>query len=317
MLAVWLLWTGCGRTGSDAPERKGGGGEIRVLLPAEPRDLDPNATQDEIGLLVAPNLYSRLVMIDSDSNVLPDLAESWDVRQGGLEYIFHLREGVRWHDGHPFRAADVRWTLEHQARRPTFASDVYRKIAGVETPDERTVIVRLREPWAPFLSMIASYGAFILHQPHSPKETVPRPTPIGTGPFRFVAWEKGRRIVLGANLDFFRRGPFLDRVIYEFEPDYDRGPQRLIDGKSDLLVVRPSLDSLPRLARNPELRVATFPGDGQYSLMFNLRRRPFQDLRVRRAVNQAIDRPALLARALHGYGTPGFGFYTPAMAWAF
>ncbi|HEV2845597.1 MAG TPA: ABC transporter substrate-binding protein [Thermoanaerobaculia bacterium] len=317
LFAAGLLWAGCGRIRSDAPERKGGGGELRVVLPAEPRDLDPNATQDEMGLLVAPNLYSRLVMIDADSNVLPDLAERWEVGKGGLEYIFHLREGVRWHDGHPFRAADVRWTLKHQSPRPTFASDVYRKIAAVETPDERTVIVRLREPWAPFLPMIASYGAFILHPPHSPREVVPRPSPIGTGPFKFVAWEKGRRIVLAANPDFFRRGPFLDRVVYEFEPDHHRGPQRLIDGKSDLLVVRPPLDSLPRLARSPELRVATFPGDGQYSLMFNLRRRPFQDLRVRRAVNQAIDRPALLARALYGYGTPGLGFYPPALAWAF
>jgi peptide/nickel transport system substrate-binding protein len=317
LVAACLLWAGCGGAGSGSPERKGGGGELRVLLPAEPRDLDPNGIQDEVSLLLAPSLYNRLVMTDADSRILPDLAGSWEVSQDGLRYTFHLRDGVRWHDGHPFQASDVLWTLEHQARRRSLGEGAYRRIAGVETPDERTVVVRLREPWSPFLAMIASYGAFILHPPHSPGEKVPRPRPIGTGPFKLQAWEKGRRIVLGANHDYFRTGPFLDRVVYEFEPDPHRGPQRLINGEADYLVVRPPLGILPRLARNPELRVATFPGDGQYSLLFNLRRRPFQDLRVRRAFNMAIDRPALLTRALFGYGTPGMGFYTPAVAWAF
>ncbi len=315
--AACLLWAGCGGAGSGASERKGGGGELRVLLPAEPRDLDPNGIQDEVSLLLAPSLYNRLVMLDADSRILPDLAGSWEVGADGLEYTFHLRDGVRWHDGHPFQAADVRWTLEHQASRQSFGEEAYRRIAAVETPDERTVVVRLREPWSPFLAMIASYGAFILHPPHSPGEKVPRASPIGTGPFKLQAWEKGRRIVLGANHDYFRTGPFLDRVVYEFEPDPDRGPQRLIDGEADYLVVRPPLGVLPRLARSPEVRVVTFPGDSQYSLAFNLRRRLFQDLRVRRAFNLAVDRPALLARALFGYGTPGMGFYTPAVAWAF
>lgn len=314
-MASCLLWAAC--AGSGTPEQKGGGGELRVLLPAEPRDLNPNSIQDEIGLLLAPSLYNRLVMLDSDSRLLPDLAESWEVSDDGRTYTFHLRDGVRWHDGHPLRAADVRWTLEHQARQRSFAEEAYRRLAGVETPDERTVVVRLREPWSPFLTIIASYGGFILHPPHSAADQVPRPQPVGTGPFKLLSWEKGRRIVLEANHDYFRAGPFLDRVVYRFEPDPDRGPQRLIDGDADYLAARPPLPLLPGLARNPALRVATFPGDGQYSLVFNLRRQPFQDLRVRQAFNMAVDRPALLARALFGYGTPGLGFYTPAVAWAF
>lgn len=299
------------------PVGKGGGGELRVLIPAEPQDLDPNSSQDEMGLLLAPNLYNRLVMLDTDSRVLPDLAESWAVGKGGTEYTFRLREAVRWHDGHPFSAADVKWTLENLARRPSL-SGAARRIAAVETPDARTVVVRLREPWAPFLAVIGNYGTFILHRPHSLEEAVPRAhQPIGTGPFKLLAWDEGRRIVLGANLDFFRPGPFLDRVVYVFESDPRRGPERLAAGEVDYLATRPPLSLLPSLSRNPELRVETSPGDGQYSLVFNLRRRPFRDLRVRQAVNHAIDRPALLARALYGYGTPGLGFYTPAVAWAF
>ncbi|HEX9943862.1 MAG TPA: ABC transporter substrate-binding protein [Thermoanaerobaculia bacterium] len=319
LLALLPLWTACERRTSPLLETKGGGGEFRVLLPIEPRDLDPNSTQDEISLLLAPNLYNRLVMLDIDSRLHPDLAASWEVGQGGLEYTFHLREGVRWHDGRPFAAADVRWTLEHLARRPSYAVEALRRIAAVETPDERTVVVRLTEPWAPFLATIAVHGVFILPRPEpgAPEKDPGRGKPVGTGPFRFAEWVQGQRIVLTANRSFFRPGPFLDRVVFTFEPDSNRSPELLASGRADYAMLRPSAALLPRLARDPRLRVLTSPSEGRYYLAFNLRRPPFGDPRVREAFNRALDRTALLERALYGYGAPGFGFYTPAVAWAY
>ncbi|HEV2851529.1 MAG TPA: ABC transporter substrate-binding protein [Thermoanaerobaculia bacterium] len=317
LAALLLLWTACGRRSPSALEAKGGGGELRVVLPAEPTELDPNSSRDEIAHLLAPSLYSRLLMLDADSRLHPDLAESWEVSQGGLLYTFHLRHGVRWHDGHPFEAADVRWTLEQLAKHPAFAAEAVRRIDWVETPDEHTVIVHLREPWAPFLSTLAGFGTFILPRPSEGARWPAGAPPVGTGPFRFAEWVPGRRIVLAANRSFFRPGPFLDRVVYTFEPDPNRGPGLLTTGQADYLVQRPSLALLPRLARDPRLRVLTSPSDGRYYLAFNLRRRPFDDPRVREAFNRALDRPALLEHALYGYGAPGFGFYTPAVAWAY
>lgn len=317
LVVLPLLWTACGRQPPSPLEAKGGGGELRVVLPAEPTELDPNSSRDEITHLVAPNLYSRLLMLDADSRLHPDLAESWEAGQGGLLYTFHLRPGVRWHDGRPFEASDVRWTLAQLARHPAFAGEAVRRITRVETPDEHTVIVHLREPWAPFLSTLAGLGTFILPRPHEGPRRPAGALPVGTGPFRFVEWIPGRRLVLAANPSFFRPGPFLDRVVYTFEPDPNRGPELLITGRADYVVQRPSPALLPRLARDPRLRVLTSPSDNRYYLAFNLRRRPFDDPRVREAINRALDRPALLERALYGYGAPGFGFYTPAVAWAY
>ena len=317
ILSMALLHsTACDRPAPSLLETKGGGGEFRVLLPAEPLDLDPNSIRDEISLLLAPNLYSRLAMLDADARLHPDLAERWEVSPDGRRYTFHLRRGVSWHDGRPFQAADVKWTLEHLARRaePTFASEALRRIARVETPDEHTVTVHLSGAWAPFLPTIADNGVFILPRPAQGSK---RQATVGTGPFRLAEWVSGKRIVVTANRSFFRPGPFLDRVIYTFEPDPDLGPELVASGKVDQVLLRPSLSRLPRLARDERLRVFTSPSDGRYYLAFNLRRKPFDDLRVREAVNRALDRPALLERALHGYGAPGYGFYTPAVAWAY
>jgi peptide/nickel transport system substrate-binding protein len=320
LLFVLLPGTACERQApASLLETKGGGGRFRVLLPAEPRDLDPNSISDESSLVMAPNLYSRLAMLDEDARLHPDLAESWDVSPGGLQYTFHLRAGVRWHDGRPFEAADVRWTLEHLQRHPSLAAEALRRIAAVETPDEHTVILRLREPWAPFLPALAGNGVFILPRPGpgSRLESGGHQVPVGTGPFRLLEWVPGRHIVLAANHSFFRPGPFLDEVVYTYEPNSNRGPELLAANQADHLVLRPSLGLLPRLARDPRLRVLTSPSDSRYYLAFNLRRRPFEDLRVRQAINQALDRPALMERALFGYGSPGYGFFTPAVAWAY
>lgn len=323
VLATVLLFIACGRPAPSLLETKGGGGDFRVLLPSEPVNLDPNSSRDEMALLVAPNLYSRLVMLDADARLHPDLAERWEVSPDGRRYTFHLRRGVSWHDGRPFQAADVRWTLETLAHReaPSFTAEAVRRIVRVETPDEQTVTVHLSEPWAPFLSTIAEVGIYILPRPNpgSRKKVAGRSAgvAVGTGPFQLAEWVPGKRIVLTANRSFFRPGPFLDRVIYTFEPDPDRGPELMLSGKVDYILVRPPIALLPRLTQDERLRISISPGDGRYYLAFNLRRKPFDDPRVREAVNRALDRPSLLERALHGYGAPGYGFYTPAVAWAY
>ena len=274
--------------------------------------------RDEIALQLAPNLYSRLVMLDVGGKLHPDLAESWDADPTGLTYTFRLRSGVQWHDGRPFGAGDVRWTFEHLARKPSFAAEALRRIAGIETPDERTVILHLREPWAPLLSTLAGYGAFILPRPVAGAPAAKAGAPVvGTGPFRFGSWTRGREIVLLANPQYFRPGPFLDRVVYRFQPDPGRAPEMIATGEADYTMVRPLLSRLPALARDSRLTVRTSPSDSRYLLVFNLRRPPFSDRRVREAVSRALDRPALLQTALYGYGSPAVGFYTPAVAWAY
>ncbi len=315
LVAVFLI-AGCQARGFlPPPAIEPEGGELRVLLPFEPRSLDPNSPHDEAALILASNLFNKLVAFDADSRLYPDLAESWSVGEGGLSYTFALRRGVHWHDGRPFTAADVRWTFEQMAGKPGLAAGAIRRIARIETPDDATVVVRLEEPWAPFLSTLAWYGAFILPR-HAP-DGIAENRPVGTGPFRLGEWVHGERLVLSANRSFFRPGPWLDRIIYTFGSESDKVVELLLSGTIDYTLVRPPIEAFPRLEREPEIRVATFPADSRTYCAFNLRRPPLADLRVREAINRAIDRQEILGRALHGFGAPAFGFYSPAVGWAY
>src|SRR5215218_9764048 len=136
---------------SSALSVSGRGGELRVLIPGDPRGFDPNDLGDEIAQALAPSLFSTLLTLDTESRFLPDLAASWEVTDGGRTYIFHLRKGVLWHDGHPFGSGDVRFTLQRLRSQRSASHEAVRRISRIETPDDYTVVLRLREPWAPFL----------------------------------------------------------------------------------------------------------------------------------------------------------------------
>lgn len=290
----------------------GRGGELRVLIPGDPRGFDPNDLGDEIAQILAPNLFSTLVTLDTESRLLPDLAASWEVADGGRTYTFHLRQGVLWHDGKPFGSGDVRFTLERLRSHRSVSQEAVRRIISIETPDDRTVVLRLREPWAPFLVTLAWGGTYIL-----PRHASSQEKPVGTGPFRFREWVRGERLVVEASPRFHRPGPFLDRVVFLVVPDSFEAAERLARGEADYTITRIPLLELPRLERTPGLRVVTLPSSGRIFCAFNLRRPPLGDLRVREAINRAVDRGDLVRRALHGYGAPGFGFYTPSVPWAY
>jgi peptide/nickel transport system substrate-binding protein len=295
-------------------------GTLRVALRAEPKTLNPN-TWDEAAGSVGRNLYNQLVSLDTDLNPIPDLARSWEVSADGLVYTFHLADGVSWHDGRPFGSGDVAWTLRALRSEKAFAHDLAVRIAAVETPDAATVVVRLAEPWAPFLTTLAWYGTYILprhlHAGARFGEAAADRAPVGTGPFLFTEWEPGR-IVLTANRRYFRPGPHVERLVYRILGEAEAASATpLLRGEIDYLTLRPRPERLQALRREPGLVIDSRPSDARYYAGFNVRHPPFGDLRVRRAVNMALDREALVARVLAGYGAPAYGFYTPAVAWAF
>lgn len=313
-LAPALLLTACQprEPSSTALSVGGRGGELRVLIPGDPRGFDPNDLGDEIAQVLAPSLFSALVNLDTEGRLLPDLAESWEVADGGRTYVFHLRKGVHWHDGRPFSSGDVRFTLERLRDQRSVSHEAVRRIVSIETPDDSTVVLRLSEPWAPFLATLAWGGTFIL-----PRHASGQEKPVGTGPFRFGEWVRGKRLVMEASPRFHRPGPFLDRVVFLVVPDSLQAAERLLRGEADYSITRIPLHQLPRLERSPGLRVVTVPSSARIFCAFNLRRPPLGDVRVREAINRAIDRGDLVRRALFGYGAPGVGFYTPSVPWAY
>lgn len=303
---------------------KGGDGTLRMSLAGEPASLNPNLRidggPDEFALILGQNLFGKLISLTADGTILPDLATRWEESDDGVTYTFHLRDGVRWHDGRPFTAEDVRATLA-RVRAESSNRDLAAHIASVDVLDERTVKVQLTSRWAAFIPSLAWYGAAILpahvYASGAWRDHPANAQPVGTGPFRFKQWDRGLRIVLEKNDEYYGPGPYVDSLEYLIVQSPEAGVPMLLDGRVDLLLSRPAPDRVHELSRAKGIRVTTAPGDGRTYIGFNLRRPVFADLRARRAVSLAIDRRALIDRALFGFGAPAVGFYTPAVAWAY
>jgi ABC-type transport system substrate-binding protein len=318
--------TGCILTGACAdrpsPPRdvKGGDGVLRLSLPGEPRSLNPNvAPLDELSLLIGQNIFSKLVSLADDGGILPEIAERWDESADGRTYTFYIRRGIRFHDGQPLTADDVRTTFARIAESSN--SEVGRRVASVQAPDPATVVITLETPWAAFIPTLGWYGTSILpahiYANRAWRGNPANMRPIGSGPFKFKSWDPGHRIVLEKNADYFGQGPYVDELEYVIAASPAAGVRLLLDGRTDYLVGRAPATMMPELSRAPGIRVSTSPSDGRAYLAFNMRRAPFNDLRARRAVNLAIDRLRIIDRVLSGLGTPAVGFYTPAVAWAY
>jgi peptide/nickel transport system substrate-binding protein len=302
-------------------EVKGGDGVLRLSLAGEPKTLNPNlAPLDEYAFIIGENIFSKLVARADDGTVLPDVAERWTQSADGRAYTFYIRPGIRFHDGTPLTGEDIRSTFARIGESAN--GEIAQHVAGVDVDaGGRSVTVRLTAPWAAFLPTLAWFGASILpahvYGGSSWRNNPANVRPIGSGPFRFKSWDLGRRIVLEKFPDYFGQGPYVDELDYIVTPSAGAAAQLVEQGGADFMIGRPPTDEVRRLAQTPGVRVSTAPSDSRGYLAFNLRHAPFNDIRLRRAVNLALDRRAIIDKALWGFGTPAFGFYTPGVAWAY
>jgi len=320
VVLILLTAVACTRGESPKGDVKGGDGVLRLSLPGEPKSLNPNTEPlDELAMFVGENIFSKLVARADDGTVLPGVAERWTEAADRRSYTFYIRPGIRFHDGTPLTAEDVRATFAHigESANP----DLAEHIAGVDVDAGKSVTIHLKAPWAAFLPTLAWFGASILPA-HvyggGPWRGNPaNMKPIGSGPFRFKTWEPGHRIVLEKFPQYFGQGPYVDEVEYLIVPNTANSVRLLQEGRIDTMIGRPPGDLVAELLRTPGLRVSIAPTASRAYLAFNVGHPPFSDLRLRRAVNHALDRRTLVEHALYGLGTPAFGFYTPGVAWAY
>ena len=303
------------------PEPKGGNGEFRVVIAGEPASLNPNLKTDDNAFNVSQSLFNKLVTLDADYRVIPDLATRWEISSDGLSYTFFLAPNIKWHDNQPCTSADVKWTLEAITQQKGYAQDLAGRIAEITTPNATTVVMRLKEPFAPFISSLAWYGTFILPK-HIYENTdwTKNPAnekPIGTGPFKFVEWVKDDHITATANKEYFRTGPWLDKVTWRFAKPTLTGMDLVLKGDADYTQASPPRERVAELSKTPGISLKTYASTNRYFVGFNFRRKPLDDLRVRKAFNQIIDRSVVLSRAYAGLGTVGVGMYTPGIPWAY
>ena len=299
---------------------------VVVAVQADPEHLNPAITTASHTHAVADSLFNGLVARDRDNRPVPDLAERWTVSEDGLAYTFHLAE-ARWHDGQPVTSADVKFSfeqvlLQHHART---SASLKGRLAGIETPDPRTVVLRLSAPYAPLLQQLDVTEAPILpahvYGSSDPREHPANMAPVGSGPFRFVAYSRDDAVTLERNPDYFKPGlPLIDRLIFRVLPDARTALLAFQAGEIDVLRSIGGADARV-LGSQPGVTVEAVgagPGGGNcvMTVVFNLDRPALQDIRLRQAIAHAVDRERIVADVLFGRGRVAAAPIASGIGWA-
>ncbi len=280
---------------------------VTVALPTDAVTLDPHDTNDYISGMVNLHLYNRLVRMNSQGQIEPDLAMSWEVSADGLEWTFHLRRGVRFHDGTPVTAEVVKASFD-RIRLDTsgkLRSSVYNFLCGVEVVDEYTVKLISCEAFGAFLPNISSVLNGGIVNPAAVERAGDRYSrnPVGTGPFRLVEWVPGDRIVLERNPDYYEPGvPTIDRLVFRIVPEAATRMIMLQTGEVDAIYPVQMTD-IARLRSQPGVALRTGLKNQVLFLSLNQTYEPFKDVRVRLAINHAINLPLVIGRLYSGAAT--------------
>ena len=268
--------------------------------------LDPTtASAAAIGEVVHLNVLEGLTKIGMDGKVSPLLAESWSIDPDGRVYTFKLRKGVKFHDGEAFDASDVKFSFERaKAEGSTNKAKkaVFDNISRIDTPDALTVILVLNNADGNFLFRMGENTAVIL-DPKSAAGTATKP--VGTGPFKLEDWKKGSSITLVKNADY--RGAAavkMKKVTFRFINDPAAQVAALLAGDIDGMPRFGAPQNLKQFQGDKRFTVEIGGTEGKTIVSINNRRKPFDDVRVRRAIAAAIDRKAIIDGAMEGYGAP-------------
>uniref|UniRef100_UPI00356816C0 ABC transporter substrate-binding protein n=1 Tax=Paracoccus seriniphilus TaxID=184748 RepID=UPI00356816C0 len=276
-----------------------------------PPNLDPTgvaaAATDEV---VYANLFEGLTRFGPDGSVRPALAASWDVEDEGRSYLFHLREGVTFHDGTAFDAEDVRFSLDRaRAADSTNAQkQLFAGIEAVEIVDPLTVRVRLTQPDGNFPFKMAWGDAVMVSQDGIADIAT---APVGTGPFRFERWVQGDRVELSAYDGYWGEKPALTRATFRFISDPTAAFAAMMAEDVDAFPNFPAPETLPQLQADPRFEVIVGTTEGETILAMNNSQPPLDDIRVRQAIAHAINRSDIINGAMFGYGTPIGSHFAP------
>lgn len=293
------------------------GGTLVVAINDNPPNLMSGISTDIATGAVTGQIYDTLVSLTTDLKLEPSLATSWARSDDGLSYTFRLRPGVTWHDGKPFTSADVKYSFEQvSGKYNSMAMSAFQGIAGIDTPDDLTVIIRMKGPDPAFFPWGLAQPSGQIFAKHIYEGTDPTNNPnnyapIGTGPFRFKEWVRGSHITVERNPDYFdKEHVYLDRVVFQVMPEASARQLALERGDVDHLpyVALPAAAVEP-LANFPETEIVDLPRppQGEIIMFFNLRNEPLSKKEVRHAIAYGIDRDLLVALALNGRGKVATG----------
>ncbi len=285
-----------------------------MIIESSPTNLDPRVGVDAQSERIDELLFDSLVRRDAHFTVQPWLAERWEIPDPQT-YVFHLRHGVRFHNGQPLTARDVKWTfdslLSGKIRSPK--TSTYAPVSRVDAPDDYTVIFHLKQPFAPLLWNLSDGAIGIV--PYGSGEDF-NLHPVGSGPFRFVSAQQDKNVIIERNPDYWATPAKLDRVEFKVIPDATTQALELRKQSADVAINSLVADTVVALERDHNLTVMDAPGTIYAYLALNLRDPILKDVRVRRAIAYAIDVQPIIHYLLRDEARPAYSVLPP-QHWAY
>jgi peptide/nickel transport system substrate-binding protein len=308
-----------GSDGGDDGAASGGSKTLIVALRSNPVNLDPHTTTVSEDTNITNQIYNTLVGTNESLEPVPELATEWEISDDGLTYTFQLAEGVEFHDGTPFDADAVVFNFERvMSDEITSPQKEYLSpVKSVKADGPSTVVITLKQPSASFLGVLSTQVGQIV-SPTAVEESGEDygAHPVGTGPFKFVEWVADSRVIVEKNESYFEDGlPKIDGIRFDIIPDGAVALTAVRTGDADISLEVPEEQ---RELLDSEDGVSVVEGDGLRTdvMLFNSAKPPFDNVNLRRAINYAIDRQALVEGSLGGLGTPAYGMLTPS-EWAY
>ncbi|MEW9677175.1 ABC transporter substrate-binding protein [Lentibacillus sp. L22] len=307
ILLFCFMISGCSskESGGDASKKK----EITVRINSDPDFLDPHKAEASITDRMMLNVFEGLMNPTTEGGVEPGIAEKYEVSDDGLIYTFTLRDGVKFHNNEPVTAEDVVYSFNRITGKETGEplSEDFTDIKKVDTPDDKTVVIKLKQPNSSFLNKLTGKNAAIIPKAN---EEHHNDSPIGTGPFKFVEYNPENNLVLEKFDDYWKDGiPYLDKVTFAFQVDDSSAFLNLQSGQIDISDV-------------PEHKTAELGDDysiieqnnnSVFLLGLNNAEKPFNDVKVRQALNYAIDKDQIIEATFSGHATKVGSNMSPAM----
>ncbi|MFH1459633.1 MAG: peptide-binding protein [Candidatus Omnitrophota bacterium] len=288
---------------------------------ADARNLLPLLASDSASSGVCGLVFNGLVKYDKDLNLIGDLAQKWEVQNQGLTIIFYLRQGVKWHDGVKLTARDVEFTYQSlinpQVRTP-YSGD-FKKVKSLEIIDDYTIKITYEEPFSPGLS---SWGMGVIPEHLLKDEDLNNTSfsrnPVGTGPYKFVKWKTQEQIVLDVNPDYFEGRPFIERCIFRIIPDSTTMFLELQNLSIDYMGLSPLqfMRQTDSAFFKTNYQKFNTQGFNFTYLGYNLENEKFKDVRIRQALNYAVDKQEIINGVLLGQGRECTGPFAPK-SWAY
>jgi peptide/nickel transport system substrate-binding protein len=328
MFAALFALSACSKSGGTS---SAGSDDLRIALPINPTQLNTILFQNSIENMVDGLIFDGLVTLDAQHNQVPDLAEAaptqanGGISKDGLTLTYHLRHGVKWHDGVPFTSKDVKFTWQAIMNKANNVTSLhgYDQIASIDLPDDYTVVFHMK-------TVFPSAVDTIFGESDSPYRILPQhllakypnlnqvpfnSAPIGTGPYKFARWLRGDRIVLTANPDYFRGAPHIKTLTLLNIPE-DNTTIAQLRTKEVQLAIEITITSYNDLAADSGIVRQQAQAPSYTAIYFNNQRAPLNDVQVRRALVLGLDRDAIVRDNTFGTATLASADLSP-FYWAF